>query len=272
MPYEPTMDNLSEALGFRVSEGFANLISSAIASSPHDPQAGLSSFGLTLGGPFYTFVGGSPQSLRTTQTPPEFFPFAVAPGRTHTTIGFLVDNPSLEKPPCTTFALYVPGQPQRCGVVARNEKELIEWLKLQADHPDHFAPPVNSLNQKSCHDDPQQERYHQVTYRTADRLGVVVQPENAPLELLHEEFRCHLIEKRDPDKVREVGLTALKVGAPGAALALARDITWWLGHRSHWYAVAAELYEQAYSELSRPLLQRIARREWTRFYGRRPLD
>lgn len=268
MASKPNQENLSESFGFAVSKAFEALVCDAITCAPEDPCSGLSRYGLTMGGPLYDFLGGSPQSLRTTRMPPEFFPFAVSSGKPSILLGFLVDAPSLEGTPNTTFAVCVPGHPQLSGVVARSEEELIRWLEAHKDDPGTLGLERGSAVYQAGA--PNQERLQQVTYRTADKMGVVVEPENTPLGLLHEELRCRLIEKRDLDKVRQAGISAIKVGAPGAALALARDITWWLGHRDNWFSLAIELYEQAYSELSRPLLLRISKREWVRFYGKRP--
>ena len=259
MAIEPTVENLSEAFGFTVSSAFEAAIRAAIARAPGEPHSGLYKFGLTLGGPLYSFLGGSPQSLRVAQMPPEFFPFAVRPGRPDAYIGFLVDSPSLEGPANTTFALCVPECPHRSGVVARDEQELFRFLGAHLDDLDNLGLSRSSSNYQPA--EPRKTREALVTYRTADRLGVVVEPENAPLSLIHEELRCCLVEKRDIDKVRQAGLSALRVGAPGAALALARDVTWWLGHRDHWYQLATELYEEAYTQLRRPLLLRVAQRE-----------
>lgn len=264
---EPTVEQLSEAFGFVVSPAFEAAIRAAIARDPAEPYHGLHKFGLTLGGPLYSFLGGSPQSLRGPQMPPEFFPFAVRAGRPAAYLGFLVDSPSLEGPANTTFALCVPEHRQRSGVVARDEQELFRWLGAHLQDLDHLGLSRASSNYDPS--GPRQAREAQVTYRTADQLGVVSGEENAPFGLLHEEMRARLIERRDPDRVREAGRQALRVGAPGAALALARDITWWLGHREHWFQLATELYEEAYAQLRRPLLIRIARREWVRLYGRR---
>lgn len=269
MAIEPTVDNLSEAFGFNVSPAFEKAIRAAIARSPEEPHNGFHKFGLNLGGPLYSFLGGSPQSLRGAQMPPEFFPFAVRSTRPYAYIGFLVDAPQLEGPPNTTFALCVPEHPHRSGVVARDEQELFRWLGAHLDDLDNLGLSKSSSAYQPS--EPKQHRQSQVAYRTADQFGVVAEPENAPLSLIHEEMRCCLIEKRDPDKVRQVGLQALRVGAPGAALALARDVTWWLGHREHWYQLATELYEEAYAQLKRPLLLRVAQREWARLYGRRGL-
>src|SRR5688572_11285759 len=96
MAIEPTVENLSEAFGFVVSSAFETAIRAAIARSPEEPQSGLHKFGLTLGGPLYSFLGGSPQSLRTAQMPPEFFPFAVRPGKPDAYLGFVVDSPNME--------------------------------------------------------------------------------------------------------------------------------------------------------------------------------
>lgn len=267
MANELTVENLSEAFGFAVSPAFEKAMKAAAARAPEEPHTGLHKFGLTLGGPLYAFLGGSPQSLRIPQMPPEFFPFAVRSGRPDTYIGFLVDSPSLESSPATTFAVIVPEAPHRCGVVARDEQELFRWLGAHLDDLDSLGLTRGS----GAYDAGQAQKLRQemIAYRTADQLGVVAEPENAPLGLIHEDFRCRLIEKRELDKVREAGLAALKVGAPGAALALARDLTWWLGHRDHWYQLATELYEVAYTQLRRPLLLRIAQREWVRLYGRR---
>ena len=267
MDMEVSVETLSEAFGFLVSEGFEKAIKAAIARSPDEPHHGLSKFGLELGGPLFAAVGGSSaQSLRCPQMPPEFFPFAVRRSRPDIYVGFLVDNPTMDGEPRTTFAVFVPEQPRRCGVVARNEQELFRWLGAHLDCPDELGTEKgsNSYNPEEV----KAWRQGLVGYRTADQLGVVAPEENTPLSLLHEEMRCILVEKRDISKVREAGQAALKVNAPGAALALARDLTWWLGHRDHWYQLATDLYVGAYTQLGRPLLTRIVRREWVRLYGR----
>ena len=267
MDMEVTVDNLSEAFGFRVSAGFEKAILAANARSPQEPHLGLSKFGLELGGPLYAFLGGgSAQSLRCPQMPPEFFPFAVRRSNPAAYLGFLVDHPDLEGEPCTLYAVCVPEHPQRSGVVARDEQELFRWLGAHLDELDQLG-----VTRSSKSYDPAQVqdfRQQQVVYQTADRMGVVTPTENAPFPLIHQELRCLLIEKRDLGRVKEAGNYALKVDAPGAALALARDITWWLGHRDHWYQLASDLYVGAYAELRRPLLARIVRREWVRLYGK----
>lgn len=266
MDTEVTVENLSEAFGFAVSPAFNRAILAAIARSPDTPHQGFQKFGLELGGPLYAFLGGqSAQSLRCPQMPPEFFPFAVRRSKPDVYVGFLVDNPSLESEPNTTFAVCAPEHAQRCGTVARDEQELFRWLGAHLSDLDELG-----VRKSSNSYDPEavrEWRNSQVTYRTADQMGVVVPEENTPLSLLHEEMRSLLIEKRDPALVKKVGQEALKVGAPGAALALARDITWWLGHRDHWFQVAADLYMGAYAQLGRPLFTRIVRREWVRLYG-----
>lgn len=267
MEIEISVETLSEALGFSISPAFQDLVSEAVSRSPEEPFLGSRELSLTLGGPLYSFIGGSAQSLRCPQVPPEFFPFAVRRGQYDAYVGFVVDNPTLEGPPNTLFALLVPEVPGRSGVVARDEAELIRWLSVHSESGEDLD--VRSSGEGYNPEDVQSTRRGTLSYRTADQLGAVVPEENAPFSLIHEEFRCRLIEKRDWDKVRETGLSALRVEAPGAALALARDITWWLGHRDHWYQLATELYEGAYTQLGRPLLTRIARREWARFYGRR---
>lgn len=267
MDNDISVESLSEAFGFAVSEGFEKAIKAAVARDPSSPHKGFDKFGLELGGPLYACLGGSSaQSLRCPQMPPEFFPFAVRRSRPDIYVGFLVDEPSLEAEPCSVFAVCVPEHPSRCGVVARDEQELFRWLGAHLKCPDELGVTLSSASY-----DPQEVaawRSDLLTYRTADKMGVVVPRENTPLSLLHEDMRALLIEKRDPEKVREAGTSALDVGAPGAALALARDITWWLGHRDHWYQVAVDLYVGAYAQLGRPLLTRIVRREWVRLYGR----
>lgn len=266
MDTDLTVENLSEAFGFAVSPAFNRAILAAVARSPETPHEGFKKFGLDLGGPLYAFLGGqSAQSLRCPQMPPEFFPFAVRRTKPGVFVGFLVDNPSLEGEPNTTFAVCVPEHPERSGVVARDEQELFRWLGAHLNDLDKLG-----IKGSSNAYDPQavrEWRDSRVTYRTADKMGVVVPEENTPLSLLHEEMRCILVEKRDPTLVKKVGQEALKVGAPGAALALARDITWWLGHRDHWYQLATDLYVGAYAQLGRPLFTRIVRREWVRLYG-----
>ena len=82
MDMEVSVETLSEAFGFVVSEGFLKAIKAAHARSPEEPHKGLNKFGLELGGPLYGFMGGSSaQSLRCPQMPPEFFPFAVRRSR-----------------------------------------------------------------------------------------------------------------------------------------------------------------------------------------------
>lgn len=268
MDMEVSIETLSEAFGFLVSTGFEKAIKAAIARAPDEPHRGLDKFGLELGGPLFGAVGGSSaQSLRCPQMPPEFFPFAVRRSQPDIYVGFLVDNPSLEGDANTTYAVFVPENPKRCGVVARDEQELFRWLGAYLEDPDNLGTQRSSNAYDA--NEVKQWRSDQLIYRTADQMGVVVPEENTPLSLLHEEMRSLLVEKRDLSKVREVGMAALKVDAPGAALALARDLTWWLGHRDHWYQLANDLYVGAYSQLGRPLLTRIVRREWVRLYGRR---
>lgn len=267
MDMEVTVDALSESFGFQVSTGFEKAILAARARSPKEPHLGLGKFGLELGGPLYALLGGSSaQSLRCPQMPPEFFPFAVRRGKPDAYVGFLVDHPSMEGEPHTTYALCTPEHAHRCGVVARDEQELFRWLGAHLECLDDLGVKLGSGSYEPK--EVSQWRHQLVTYRTADRLGVVVPEENTPLALLHEDMRALLIERRDIGKVREIGLSALRAEAPGAALALARDITWWLGHRDHWYGLATELYVGAYTLLRRPLLTRIVRREWARLYGR----
>ena len=266
MDMDLTVDSLSEALGFKVSEGFVKAIKAAHARSPEEPHKGLDKFGLELGGPLYAFVGGgSAQSLRCPQMPPEFFPFAVRRSNPDIYVGFLVDHPDVEGEPNTTFAVCVPENQKRSGVVARDEQELFRWLGAHLDRLDDLG--VTHSSNAYNPEEVRQARQEQMVYQTADQMGVVVPQENTPLALLHREMRSILIEKRDLGRVREVGLGALKVEAPGAALALARDITWFLGHRDHWYQLATEIYVGAYTLLKRPLLTRIVRREWVRLYG-----
>lgn len=266
MNVELNVENLSEAFGFSVSPAFESLIRSALEESAEAPCLGPSKCGLSLGGPLYSILGGSAQSLRCPRTPPEFFPFAVSRGRYDTYVGFVVDDPQLEGPPNTLFGVLVPEASGCSGVVARDEAELMRWLSAHEEQPGSFGVRVKSKDYDP--DDVAEFRRGALTYRTADQLGAVVPEENAPFSLIHEEFRCNLIERREFDKVRDAGRSALRLEAPGAALALARDLTWWLGHRDHWYQLATELYEGAYTQLGRPLLTRIARREWARLYGR----
>ena len=263
---EFTVESLSEAFGFVVSEGFLKAIRAAEARSPKEPHLGLDKFGLELGGPLYAFVGGqSAQSLRCPQMPPEFFPFGVRRANPDIYVGFLVDHPSLEGEPNTLFAVCVPEHQERSGVVARDEKELFRWLGAHLECLDELGTSKSSPSY-----DPEEvrsARASQTAYQTADRMGVVVPRENTPVALIHQEMRAILIEKRVLSRVREAGLGALKVEAPGAALALARDIAWYLGHRDHWYQLATEIFVGAYALLRRPLLTRIVRREWVRLYG-----
>ena len=266
MDMEASVETLSEAFGFVVSEGFLKAIKAAHARSPDEPHMGLNKFGLELGGPLYAFVGGSSaQSLRCPQMPPEFFPFAVRRSRPDVYVGFLVDHPDLEGEPATTYAVCVPEHPERSGVVARDEQELFRWLGAHLDALDELG--VTRRSNSYDPDEVRESRRSRICYQTADKFGVVVPEENAPLALLHQEMRSILIEQRDLSKVRQAGVGAIKVGAPGAALALARDLTWFLGHRDHWYQLATELYVGAYAVLRRPLLTRIVRREWVRLYG-----
>lgn len=268
MDTELSVNSLSEAFGFRVSKEFKKALSAAEARSPEEPYKGFSKFGLELGGPLYAFVGGgSAQSLRCPQMPPEFFPFAVRRSDPDIYVGFLVDHPDLEGEPNTTFAVCVPEHPERSGVVARNEQEFFRWLGAHLEAPDELG--VTRSSNSYSPEEVAEWRNSQVIYRTADQMGVVAPKENAPLSLLHEELRAVLIEGREHARIREAGLEALRVEAPGAALALARDLTWWLGHRDHWFQLATELYVGAYAQLGRSLLTRIARREWVRLYGRK---
>jgi hypothetical protein len=266
MDMEVTVESLSEAFGFKVSEGFVAAIRAAKARSPEEPHLGLQKFGLELGGPLYAAVGGSSaQSLRCPQMPPEFFPFAVRRSSPDAYVGFLVDHPTPDGEDNTLFAVCVPEHQDRTGVVARDEKELFRWLGAHLDCLDELGTSKKSKSYNP--EEARQARNSQVFYQTADKMGVVVPTENTPLALLHPEMRSVLIEKRDLSCVREAGLEAVRVEAPGAALALARDVAWYLGHRDHWYQLATELYVGAYALLRRPLLTRIVRREWVRLYG-----
>ena len=265
MQSDLSVESLSQAFGFSISKEFVRAIQAAVARCPEEPSEGFEKFGLTLGGPLYCALGGSAQSLRCLQMPPEFFPFAVRRCEPNVYVGFFCDNPSLEAEPCTLFGVYVPESRKRTGIVARDEQELFRWLGAHLDDPDTLGATGQSKAYKPL--DVQSCRRETLLYRTADGMGVVAPEEPAPLSLLHEELRARLIEKRDHRKVREIGEGALKVGAPAAALALARDLSWWLGHRDHWAELATELYEGAYTQLQRPLLTRVARREWARLFG-----
>lgn len=265
MQSDLSVESLSEAFGFSISKEFVRAIEAAVARSPQEPSEGFEKFGLTLGGPLYCALGGSAQSLRCAQMPPEFFPFAVRRCQPNVYVGFFCDSPCLDSEPCTLFGVFVPESRERTGIVARDEQELFRWLGAHLEEPDSLGTVGKSKSYDPL--EVQSWREQKLIYRTADGMGVVAPEEPAPLALLHEELRSRLIEKREHSKIREAGMEALSVGAPGAALALARDLSWWLGHRDNWAELATELYEGAYTQLERPLLTRVARREWARFFG-----
>ncbi len=269
MELEPSLKNLAEAFGFQVPTCMGELLDAAIKANPKAPHLAFASFGLELGGPLFPFVGGSPVSMRSPQMPPEFFPFAVRSGAQPHYFGFVADDPEVYQGEELFVARLSVEEPHHCGVVADSLKSFFGWLSDETGQPSAVLSELGWQGGGGEQEALVEKRRSLASYWTADQLGLVTPEEPAPLSLMHYEFRRLLIEGRDYDKVREAGRSAIKVGSPGAAVALARDLNWWLGERSHWFQLALELFEEAYSVLERPLLTRVARREWARHFGRR---
>ncbi|MBI3928615.1 MAG: hypothetical protein HY319_23955 [Armatimonadetes bacterium] len=276
MDLEPTQENISEAFGFQVPPSLAMLVGLARRLRPEEPHRALEAIGIELGGPLFGFLGGQPTSMREPHTPPELFPFLYQPAwQLH--IGYVVDEPETACGDEFMLAGLSVEAPEKCGMLARNLPELLSALVHDAGEAaetvattlcaDFELGDCGGLDKARAA--AKKERDACSSYCTDDRIGVRVPEEPAPLELLHVEFRRHLIGTRERDRVLDAGRRALKIGAPGAALALARDLIWTLGERTHWYQIALELMEEVYPALHRPLLARVARREWARHYGRR---
>lgn len=290
-PTEPTelevsLETLSEAFGFAVPPSVVGLTRAALRLRPEEPHRALEPIGLVLGGPLYPFLGGHPISLRVLETPPELFPFAHLPhGEAH--FGLVVDDPDgLANGECAVAALD-PRSSEGCNLragtlpafLAAQAARALRDLPAGADPQEHRSA-VEDLVAVLATEMPLQwpadpeatavegsaARERILSYRTEDRLGVVVPEEPAPLELIALDSRRHLIGARDRERVLECGRRAQRVGAPGAALALARDLVWHLGHRPEWYRIAIDLMEESYPTLKRTLLVRVSRREWARFF------
>jgi hypothetical protein len=286
MDLEPTIENLSEAFGLQVPRSLAGLVQVALGRCPARPSTGLAPLRLVLGGALYGFVAGPLVSLRFPQTPPEMFPFAQLQGH-DTYYGLVIDDPERAAGEERFVVELDPEGPQGCRLKARNIPEFLAVRlheALEEARAGRGGLSVKELEKfgeslRECLDlpwpvDPTQVRREaeaaraaQVTYATEDRLGVVVPDENAPFELLTIQMRRALIDTRDRQGIYRTAKRALSVGAPGAALALARDLLWNLGHRPEWYREAVDLMEQIYPSLGRPLLARVVRREWARYYG-----
>ncbi|MGE0490390.1 MAG: hypothetical protein AB7S38_14370 [Vulcanimicrobiota bacterium] len=269
MELEPNVENLTDAFGFRVPDAFVTLVKAALEQNPRAPHLAFALLGLELGGPLFPFLGGSPVSLREPQMPPEFFPFALRSGREPHYYGFVVDDPDRYQGEELFVGRLAIEDCESCGVVSETLQGFFARLTEESGSRCEWLDQLGWGQPAQDLEELQTRRRSQSAYWTADQLGLVVPEEPAPLSLMHHEFRRLLIENRDYDKIRNAGRGAVKVGAPGAALALARDLNWWLGERNHWFQLALELYEEAYSMLERPLLTRVARREWARHYGRR---
>lgn len=280
MELDPTLENLSEAFGFSVPKTVQGMVEAALALDAKEPHRAFEALGIELGGPLFPFLGGSPCSLREPFTPPEFFPFACRTGDEVVHYGFVVDDPDKAVESDLFVGLLAPDQPELCGVIASSLTEFFSLLVSGSEESEELDAALgalergldvkrSSVDSQSVVEKTRSARSALLSYQTADSLGLVVPEEPAPLELMHHEFRQILIGGRDRDKIRQAGRRALQVGAPGAALALARDLTWLLGERTHWCQIALELYEEVYPTLGRPLLARVARREWVRHYGRR---
>lgn len=290
-PTEPTelevsLETLSDAFGFAVPPSVVGLTRAALRLRPEEPHLALEPLGLVLGGPLYPFLGGHPLSLRVLETPPELFPFAhVLHGEAH--FGLVVDDPDgLANAECAVAGLD-PRSSEGCRLraatlpafLAAQAARALRELPPGADPQEHRSTVedlVAVLATEMTLDwpaDPEAlaiegsaARERVLSYRTEDGLGVVVPEEPAPLELIALDSRRHLIGARDRERVLDCGRRAQRVGAAGAALALARDLVWHLGHRPEWYRIAIDLMEESYPTLKRPLLARVSRREWARFF------
>lgn len=276
---EVSLESLSEAFGFAVPAALVGLARAALRLRPDEPHRALEPLGLLLGGPLYPFLGGQPISLRVLETPPELFPFAHLPhGDAH--FGLVADDPdNLANAECPvarldprssegccllapSLAAFLAGQAARALRQSPADRSALEDLvaALAAEMPLVWPsdPDATAVEASAA-------RERVLSYRTEDMLGVVVPDEPAPLELIALDSRRHLIGARDRERVLACGRRAQRIGAPGAALALARDLVWHLGHRPEWYRIAIDLMEESYPTLKRPLLARVSRREWARF-------
>ena len=277
---DPTLENLSEAFGFPVPPSLAGLVRAACRLQPEDPARAFEALGLVLGGPLVPFVGGEDTPLRGVETPPELFPFALDGRGAHW--GLVVDDPQdglAERP----LARLDPQGSEGCALVASTLPQGVTWLVETAlkGHPSEqdqlkvetllaALAEVLPLPERATPDEIAREalqaRLDHLTYRTDDLLGVVVPEEPAPLELISVESRRFLIGSRDRERVHAAGRRALRLGAPGAAVALGRDVLWQLGNRPEWHRVALETMDEAYHTLKRPLLAQVVRQEWARFH------
>ncbi len=265
MELELNEAGLSESFGFQTPPSLLSLVKFCLQQKECEPEQALGFLGLKLGGPLFPFLEGNPASLRQPQLPPEFFPFATYLPQPSSWVGFVVDDPGKTDGAEIPIAILSTENVELNGLIADS---LGGFLRLLAKQTNNKLPRKLGLSSKAKPlEKVVAERRNQVSYWTADGLGVVVDPEPTPFVLSHEELRRHLIETRDRTKIREAGRAALAVEAPGAAVALAREINWWLGQRDHWYQLALEILEEAYTRLERPLLTRVVRREWARHHG-----
>lgn len=280
MDTEVSLETLSEAFGFAVPPSIVALTRAALRLRPDEPHRALEPIGLALGGPLYPFLGGHPISLRVLETPPELFPFAHLPD-SDTHFGLVVDDPDNLAGAEGPVARLDPRSSEGCRLLAPT---LAGFLAGQAARALRQATPgrqavedlVAALTQEMALPWPADPdlieveasaaRERVLSYRTEDMLGVAVPDEPAPLELIALDSRRHLIGARDRERVLACGRRAQRIGAPGAALALARDLVWHLGHRPEWYRIAIDLMEESYPTLKRTLLVRVSRREWARFF------
>lgn len=266
MEVELNEAGLSESFGFQTPPSLLSLVQFCLQQKEHAPENALAFLGLKLGGPLFPFLEGNPASLRQPQLPPEFFPFATYLPQQASWVGFVVDDPGKAEGAEIPIAVLSIENVELNGVVAESLGGFLGLLSERAGKP---LPAGLEASSGDSVDEVVARRKERSTYWTADGLGVVVESEPTPFVLSHGELRRHLIESRERSKIREAGRAALAVEAPGAAVALARDINWWLGQRDHWYQLALEILEEAYTMLGRPLLTRVVRREWARHHGGR---
>lgn len=268
MELELSEAGLAETFGFQVPPSLLKLIKFCLDQKEHEPDEALSSLGLRFGGPLFPFLDGSPISLRQPQLPAEFFPFATYTPQPRSWVGFVVDNPGSTEGSEVPIAILSTENVELCGIISES---LDDFLGVLARRSGQTLPKKLKASRKKPPEPHEAEakRRAMAAYWTADGLGVVVKSEPTPFVLSHQELRRHLIESRDRDKIRQAGRSALAVEAPGAAVALGREVNWWLGHRDHWYELALELLEEAYTLLDRPTLTRVVRREWARHHGRK---
>lgn len=256
-----------------------------LALEPGAPIQAFELLGLALTGG----QGPRPQgpARRPPEAPPELFLFGRCP-ESAALYGVVLDDPDRDDPQAAPIAALPPGATAPCQLLAGS---LSDFLSRQATlaldraraqrGPGAAAHLEDALSRLQGHlpglrwpveAEPQAllaaaARQRRCAYPTQDGLGVIVPEEPSPLELISLRSRRGLIESRDRAQVQGAARKALRVGAPGAALALARDLRWELGGRPAWGQVAMEIMEEVYLTLHRPLLAGIARAEWARLFG-----